>query len=367
MDAIVYNIIFTIASIASKINISSKPNPLKKSLINEKKISILLPVYNASPFLQDTLDSILQQTEKRWELIAVDDFSTDDSFSVLKNTAKKDARIQVYKNTNKGIIPALRLAFSKAEGTYITRMDADDLMEKEKLALLLKALLENGRNYLSTGMVQYFSSNELGDGYTKYQNWLNELIINNNHFTEVYKECVIPSPNWMIHREDLINCGAFDHNNYPEDYDLCFRFYQNKIKICPVQQLTHQWRDHPTRTSRTDDRYSNQHYFDLKWPYFFQLDYDPNKKLVLWGAGRKGKYLAKKIQQQNIPFLWVCDNVNKIGKDIFGVPLQAYQTLAKLHNLQIIVAVAAPKDQMNIKAFLKKHHFKAALDYFFFC
>ena len=317
--------------------------------------------------MKDTLDSILQQTETAWELIAVDDFSTDDSFSILENAAKKDTRIQVYKNTSKGIIPALRLAFSKTQGTYITRMDADDLMEKNKLELLHNSLLENGRNYLSTGMVHYFSQKELGDGYTKYQNWLNQLITNNNHFTEVYKECVIPSPNWMIHRDDLIACGAFDNNIYPEDYDLCFRFYQNKIKICATQQLTHKWRDHESRTSRTDDRYSNQNYFDLKLPYFFQLDYDPNKKLVLWGAGRKGKYLAKKIKQRNLPFQWVCDNVNKIGKDIFGVQLQAYPILAKLHNLQIIIAVAAPQDQESIKRFLQKNNFKAGIDYFFFC
>ena len=83
---------------------------------------------------------------------------------------------------------------------------------------------------MATGLVKYFSETTLGDGYQKYEQWLNQLTLENRNFEDIYKECVIPSPAWMCHRDDLDNCGGFAQQQYPEDYDLCFRFYKNKLK-----------------------------------------------------------------------------------------------------------------------------------------
>ena len=130
-------------------------------------ISILLPAYNASSYLKDCLDSILAQSEKHWELLAVDDFSTDATWEILMDYAAKDQRIQAFKNQEKGIIPALRLALEQSKGKYITRMDADDKMATDKLTLLKAALVEQGKGFLATGMVEYFSEQQLGQGYQK--------------------------------------------------------------------------------------------------------------------------------------------------------------------------------------------------------
>jgi len=56
------------------------------------------------------------------------------------------------------------------------------------------------------------------------------LTAKGNNFQEIYKECVIPSPCWMIYRTDMDKCQAFLPNRYPEDYDLCFRFYENGMR-----------------------------------------------------------------------------------------------------------------------------------------
>ena len=125
-------------------------------------ISILLPVFNAAPFLRACLDSILKQSLENWELLAVDDFSTDDSWQTLREFAEIDARISIYKNNEKGIIPALRLAFHHSQGEFITRMDADDLMPVDKLTNLHLALLKEGVGHVITGKVTYFSDVELG-------------------------------------------------------------------------------------------------------------------------------------------------------------------------------------------------------------
>ncbi|MEL6926946.1 MAG: glycosyltransferase family 2 protein, partial [Bacteroidota bacterium] len=238
------------------------------------------------------LDSILAQTEIDWELLAINDYSTDNSWSILQQYASKDERIRIFNNTAKGIIPALRLAFAKSRGNYITRMDADDRMATDKLHLLKSALQQKSKGWLATGYVQYFSDGQLGEGYRRYQDWLNAFGESNGHFREIYRECVIPSPCWMLYREDLIRCGAFEADTYPEDYDLVFRFYESGLKITTVLQVLHYWRDHASRSSRNDPNYANQSYLDLKVPWFLKLDYDEKRTLVLWGAGRKAKTIA---------------------------------------------------------------------------
>ena len=121
-------------------------------------ISILLPVRNAARFLTACIHSIENQSEKNWELIAIDDHSTDESLEILNSFMKKNPnQIHVFKNEGKGIIPALKLAYENSQGEFITRMDADDLMEKTKLETLKSLLEKNGRGFVATGLVKYFS------------------------------------------------------------------------------------------------------------------------------------------------------------------------------------------------------------------
>ena len=76
-------------------------------------ISILTPVKNTAPYLSGCIDSILNQSNSKWELLAVDDFSTDNTFQILQSFERKDSRIKAFKNAEKGIIPALQLGLSK--------------------------------------------------------------------------------------------------------------------------------------------------------------------------------------------------------------------------------------------------------------
>ena len=326
-----------------------------------------MPVHNALPWLNECLDSILAQTEQNWELLVVDDFSNDNSFSTLQVYAKKDNRIKVFSNQQKGIIPALQLAFHHSSGQLITRMDADDRMAPNKLNLLKEALLNNGKGHLITGFVQYISDEGLGDGYARYEKWLNSLTATANNYQDIYRECVIPSPCWMTFRDDLIACGAFTPDTYPEDYDLCFRFYKKQLKVVGVKNVIHFWRDHQARTSRNSETYADQSYFDLKLPYFIELDRDKEKELVIWGTGKKGKWLAQKLIQQKIPFHWVTNNSKKQGVDIYGKVVGSYELLASIGPAQIIIAVAAPDDQKEIKTYLSQLNRNEELQAFFFC
>jgi NADH/NAD ratio-sensing transcriptional regulator Rex len=88
---------------------------------------------------------------------------------------------------------------------------------------------------------------------------------------------------------------------------------------------------------------------------------------VLWGAGKKGKAIAKSLIENNLQFKWVCDNPKKIGKDIYGVKLIHYSELKTIKNYQSIITVANEEEQMSIKLFFTELNKKPAKDYYFFC
>ncbi|MEO0901954.1 MAG: glycosyltransferase family 2 protein [Bacteroidota bacterium] len=168
-------------------------------------ISILIPFKNTENYLPECLDSILAQTYSNWELVAVDDSSQDSSFNILTQYAKQDSRIQVLKNKGAGIIPALQTAYSKSKGEFITRMDSDDIMLPKRLKVMVESLQKNGEGHLAVGQVEYFSEHGVGDGYQKYEAWLNQLTKTGANFTDIYKECVVPSPCWMTFRTDFVS------------------------------------------------------------------------------------------------------------------------------------------------------------------
>lgn len=329
------------------------------------KVSILIPVRNGDPFLQECLDSILNQTYSDWELIIVNDHSTDNTAAVLKEYSEKDSRITIWANQGKGIIAALQLGYAKSRGELITRMDADDIMKVDKISLMVKKLQEKGKGFVAVGLVEYFAENGIGDGYFYYQEWLNKLTVNETNFDEIYKECVVPSPSWMMFKEDFEKIGRFDSTVYPEDYELAFRMMKHQLKIASIPQVIHFWRDYSTRTSRTDEQYSDNFFLPVKMKYFFELHRDSSRELTLWGAGKKGKELAAFLIEQNQDFSWVTNNPNKIDKDIYGKKLESEKRLLKKIGPQILIAIRNKEAQKEIKKALDSMNQTPNTDYFF--
>ena len=335
--------------------------------MQQSLISILIPFKNTSTYLNECLQSIINQTYTNWELLIVDDNSTDESYAIVKAFTKKDSRIKLFKSDGKGIIEALRLAFKMSNGSLVTRMDSDDIMTPNKLEVLSKNLMSSGKGHVAIGLIKYFSKAGIGDGYAKYEVWLNSLTKEGSNYNEIYKECVIPSPCWMVHREDFLACDAFHPNRYPEDYDLAFRFYQKGLKCIPCNDILHFWRDYPIRASRTDKHYAQNHFLEIKLHYFLKLHYTSTRPLIVWGAGQKGKVVAKFLFKNKIPFYWVCNNPKKIGKDIYEQKLLSTLEFSKFDASQAIVTVANTKEQSEIKSQLKELHMESMVDYFFFC
>lgn len=111
---------------------------------NNPLVSVLLPVFNVGHHLSECLDSILSQSYENLEIIAIDDYSRDDSWKILKIYKRVDNRIKIYRNVKHyGKPVTLNRCLSRAKGKFITLMDAKDMLYKDRIKKQLKFLLEN--------------------------------------------------------------------------------------------------------------------------------------------------------------------------------------------------------------------------------
>tara|TARA_Y100001972_G_scaffold116614_1_gene154701 strand:+ start:1422 stop:2375 length:954 start_codon:yes stop_codon:yes gene_type:complete len=300
-------------------------------------VSIIMPVKNAVPYLGACLASILDQTYGNWELIAVDDHSMDDSKTILVEYAGKDSRIHYLDNSGHGIIDALKTGYKCAKGTYLTRMDADDVMPEDRLAKMVDALCDQSK-CIATGQVKYFGDEPISDGYRKYEHWINDINLDGKQWDQVYRECVIASPNWLMRKSELDNIGGFDDLTYPEDYHLVFKWYLSQFKIIVVPHVTLFWREHADRTSRNSEHYQQQAFFNLKIHQFIENDLK-SRNLVLWGKNEKTKLTADILKRSGITF--------------HQFDLTNFKKTENLENPQILVGVYPElEERKNLESYL---------------
>lgn len=329
-------------------------------------ISIIMPVYNAERFLHECLESIKQQSHTHWELIAVDDFSTDASFKILEEASSFDSRIKVLKNSTKGIIPALSLALKSAKGTFVTRMDADDVMPLDRLSIMVEALQNAPPKTVVTGLVKYFSDREVSEGYQLYERWINENILSKNPWTAVYRECIIASPCWMCRTEELKAIGSFDNLEYPEDYDLVFHWYKNGFAVKALNQTLLHWREHPSRTSRNSDNYAQKAFFKLKVKRFVENELT-DENLVLWGTGVKARLTAQLLLEKSIHFTWMDLHPEKYPNGIFDQTILSFKEIVNLKNAKLILAVyPLEKEKQKMENYLLEKGFEEGKNYWYF-
>lgn len=116
-------------------------------------ISIIVPVYNVAPYLRSCLDSIVAQTYVDWEMILVDDGSTDESAKICDAYASQDARVCVVHQGNGGPAKARNVGLSMAKGEYVAFIDSDDLLHAQYLEILLRAIREQGADIVQSSYV----------------------------------------------------------------------------------------------------------------------------------------------------------------------------------------------------------------------
>lgn len=108
--------------------------------INGELVSVIVPVFNAEPFIDQCLESLVNQSYRNIEILVLDDGSRDNSLLKLQTWKKKDARVSVYSRENRGLVATLNELISLCRGRYIARMDADDYCDTDRIRLQIEAL-----------------------------------------------------------------------------------------------------------------------------------------------------------------------------------------------------------------------------------
>lgn len=116
-------------------------------------VSILMPCYNVEPFLAKCLDSVVAQTYRNLQIVMIDDGSSDNTFTVMREYAAKDPRIEIYTQKNQGVAYTRNQLLDKIKGEYILFVDSDDWIEPDMVEFLYRQLSENNADISSCGMV----------------------------------------------------------------------------------------------------------------------------------------------------------------------------------------------------------------------
>ena len=178
-------------------------------------ISIGIPIYNAEAYLADAIKSVLAQTYPYWELILVDDGSTDKSLIIAQDFAAKDNRIRVISDgLNKKLPARLNQIIREAKYDYIARMDADDLMDPLRLELQLKVLKSNNNiDLVTTGLYSIGKDNEIKGKriLPNYQMRPDEIL---NGLTNLLHASLLAKKEWCL--RNLYE----EKNSLAEDYEL---------------------------------------------------------------------------------------------------------------------------------------------------
>lgn len=317
------------------------------------QISVILPCYNAEKTLEETLKSLVTQTFSNFEVIIVDDGSTDSTGHILNRWRKQDARFKHISASHSGVISASNVGMLACRAPYIARMDADDLAAPTRLEKQFTFLEENREIAALSCLVKAFPEKDVGGGFQVYIEWLNSLITDEDIKREMFVESPLPNPSVMFRREWLLKMDGYQENdNFPEDYDLYLRMYLAGANFAKIPEVLHEWREHPDRITHTDSRYSLTNFLRAKAYYLARGPLKGRDAVIIWGSGMKGRRLAKHLQRQNVPIVAFIDiDPQKIGRTRRGKPIIAPDALKDVwdqHNAPALLASVGSRGARQI-------------------
>lgn len=203
----------------------------------DKLVSIIVPVYNVEPYLEDCLDSIVSQTYKYLEIILVDDGSTDSSGAICDCYAGKDSRIKVLHKENAGVSAARNSGLDMAAGDYVVFVDSDDMIHPEMVDIYMQAQDEDSVLFCNLTM-------EFDDINTTYiDDWRCRVkVYDRLYFMDLYRLNYVNSPCDILYNANIIrkNQIRFDKDlNWGEDTSFNLQYFKYvptcyKVVECPL-------------------------------------------------------------------------------------------------------------------------------------
>jgi glycosyltransferase involved in cell wall biosynthesis len=208
------------------------------------KISIIMPVWNGEKFLREAVDSVLNQTFADWELILIDDGSTDATPEILRAYAKADSRVRAHRLDHAGIVVALNHGLAEAKGDWIARLDADDISEPIRLERQWEAVNRHPRAVLCHTGTALFGDAGIMSGTTR--------LPRSRSFTalRLCYQCPITHSTVMFRREAALAVGGYrPEERHAEDFSLWGRLLAQGEFVALPEKLV-RFRLHQQSVSR---------------------------------------------------------------------------------------------------------------------
>ena len=205
---------------------------------NEPLVSVIMAIYNCERFIEKAISCVVNQTYTNWELILIDDYSSDQTFSIAQKISNSDNRIRLFRNEkNLTLAPTLNKCLERANGKYIARMDGDDICALDRFEKEI-TFLENNPDYalVSCQMDLFDDSGVYGTVYYKE--------------TPQKEDFAYGSPichaGCLMRKSVLEELGGYDISSEKErieDYDLWVRMYTAGYKAYNLQEVLYSMRD----------------------------------------------------------------------------------------------------------------------------
>jgi glycosyltransferase involved in cell wall biosynthesis len=203
-----------------------------QSSVGDELISVIIPAYNAEPFIQQSVSSALQQTHRALEVIVVDDGSTDKTGKIVQKIALRDPRVRLIQCKNKGVSAARNLAIAQARGHLIAPLDADDIWHPQKLMHQLAVL---NASTPDVGVVYCWSAGIDADDRVILPSWNNSTVAGDVLHAIVVSGIAGNGSTPLIRKDCIAAAGGYD-----VDLTLCedWKFYTALAGVCRFAVVT---------------------------------------------------------------------------------------------------------------------------------
>ena len=248
--------------------------------MNNELISIIVPIYNTEKYLHECLDSIINQTYANFEVLLVNDGSTDSSGIICQEYVERDSRFRYFEKDNGGVASARNLGLEHSEGTYITFIDSDDWVEQNYLDVLYTALKENDtdvaistyKRFAQDGVFYLRSYSREDDEF------LNLGTRSRDSFLEILPRLgeldhsFYSISSKLIKRKIIGNLLFDEQVSYAEDLNFFFHLYLGVESVVYVRDYTYIYRTHDASTSQNVNELKALQELEIYKSMFQQID-----------------------------------------------------------------------------------------------
>jgi glycosyltransferase involved in cell wall biosynthesis len=228
------------------------------------RLSVLLPLRDAAPWLDASLASLARQGMRDFEIVAVDDGSTDDTPRRLERWSRREPRLVVVTTAARGLPAALETARAHARAPYLARHDGDDLSHRDRFALQLDALERDPGTAVVGCRVRLFPAARVGAGMRRWAAWHNALLDHASMEREAWIDSPLCHGTAMMRADALAAVGGWRERGWAEDVDLWLRWFAAGGRFAKLPRTLYAWRQRPDSATRRDDRYARARLVEVR-------------------------------------------------------------------------------------------------------